>query len=142
MKASHLHDVWSSPDNSRLTSKQFSFRLPTHIAAKIAALCEMYPTKNRTQIVADLLTSSLDELERNLPEGLGLLVENQHDFERVAEHLGEEYEPVYYLGGAKGRFHELANQHYADLEKELGNEEAGELFAPRHICASELKAKD
>ena len=141
MKASQLHDVWSSPDNSRLTSKQFSFRLPTHIAAKIAALCEMYPTKNRTQIVADLLTSSLDELERNLPEGLGFPVEDQRDYEQIAEHTGEEYEAVYYLGGAKGRFHELANQHYADLEKELGNEEAGELFALRTLCASDLETK-
>lgn len=42
MKASNLHDVWASPDNSRLTPKQFSFRLPIHVSAKIAALCDMY----------------------------------------------------------------------------------------------------
>ncbi|MBK9521376.1 MAG: hypothetical protein IPO13_07125 [Rhodocyclaceae bacterium] len=53
MKTSHLHDTWAGPDNARLVSKQFSFRLPVHIAAKIAALGEMYPRKNRTQIVAD-----------------------------------------------------------------------------------------
>ena len=59
MKASTLHDVWASPDNTRLTPKQFSFRLPIHVAAKIAALCDMYPQKTRTQIIADLLTSAL-----------------------------------------------------------------------------------
>ena len=48
MKTAHLHDVWSSPDNCRLVSKQFSFRLPVSEAAKIAALGEMYPQKNRT----------------------------------------------------------------------------------------------
>ncbi len=36
MKTLNLHDQWSSPDNSRLTSKQFSFRLPSN--ARIA-LC-------------------------------------------------------------------------------------------------------
>ena len=60
MQTSHLHDLWATPDNSRLTSKQFSFRLPVHIAAKIAALCEIYPQKNRTQIVADLLAHGFD----------------------------------------------------------------------------------
>lgn len=71
MKTSHLHDIWGGPDNTRLTKQQFSFRLPVHIAAKLAALCELYPQKNRTQIVADLLTAALDDLEENLPEGLG-----------------------------------------------------------------------
>ena len=60
MKTQHLHDVWASPDNTRLTTKQFSFRFPVHIAAKIAALCEMYPQKNRTHIVADLLAAALE----------------------------------------------------------------------------------
>ena len=67
MKTSHLHDIWAAPDNGRLVSKQFSFRFPVHIAAKIAALAEVYPQKNRTQIVADLLTTALDDLEKNLP---------------------------------------------------------------------------
>jgi hypothetical protein len=142
MRTEHLHDLWSGPDNTRLTSKQFSFRLPVHIAAKIAALCDMYPTKNRTQIVADLLTGALDQLEKSLPEGLGHPVENQHDFEQIAAHLGEEYEPVYYLGGARGRFRDLANEHYEQLEKELGNESPGTLFEAMERCASQLKAKD
>ena len=67
MRTSHLHDIWASPDNTRLVSKQFSFRFPVHIAAKIAALAEIYPQKNRTQIVADLLTAALDDLEKSLP---------------------------------------------------------------------------
>jgi CRISPR/Cas system Type II protein with McrA/HNH and RuvC-like nuclease domain len=43
---------------------------PTHIAAKIAALAELYPQKNRTQIVSDLLTAAIDDLEKNLPQEL------------------------------------------------------------------------
>ena len=140
MKTEHLHDLWGGPDNSRLTTKQFSFRLPVHIAAKIAALCEMYPQKTRTQIVADLLTSSLDEFERKLPEGLGDQVEECHQQE-IAEQIGEKNEILYYLGGAKGRFRNLSNRHFIDLEKELGNEFPEPLFANVVLTKKSLKAK-
>jgi hypothetical protein len=125
MKTQHLHDFWAGPDNSRLTTKQFSFRLPVHIAAKIAALCELYPQKNRTQIVADLLTAALDALEKDLPVSQGHEVENQ--YHEGGEHSGDD-ETYYYLGGARGRFRDLANDHYRELETELGNEDPGRLF--------------
>lgn len=143
MKANHLHDVWSAPDNTRLTSKQFSFRLPTHVAAKIAALCEMYPTKNRTQIVADLLTSALDELEKNLPGGLGYKLDDQEQFhhETIAHHLGESFEPLYYLGGPRGQFRDLSNTHFKELEKELGNDAPPTLFKEWLVRESDFEGK-
>lgn len=141
MKTQHLHDIWSGPDNSRLVSKQFSFRLPVHIAAKIIALGELYPQKNRTQIVADLLTAALDDLETNLPQALGYKLPDQDQrLERkIADHLGEPFEPAYTVGGARGRFRELANKHYKELEKELGNENAEALFSEIYITESSLK---
>jgi len=126
MKAEQLHDLWASPDNSRLTTKQFSFRLPVHIAAKIAALCEIYPQKNRTQIVADLLTTALDDLEKSLPECAGERVEPDIEA-HIAHETGTE-EAVYYMGGIRARFHSAANRHYRELEKELGNENPETLF--------------
>jgi len=130
MKASTLHDVWASPDNTRLTPKQFSFRLPIHVAAKVAALCEMFPQKSRTQIIADLLTSALDELEQNLPEAVGYPIsdEEEHNERMVADHLGQDYVPLFHLGGPRGNFRRLANQHFTDLERELGNEKPEPLF--------------
>ena len=59
MKASDLVTVWSAPDNSRMTTKQYSFRLPVHVAAKLSALEELYPTKSRTQLVGDLLSAAI-----------------------------------------------------------------------------------
>ena len=38
MKSADLHKLWGMPDNSRLTPKQLSFRLPVHVAAQINAL--------------------------------------------------------------------------------------------------------
>lgn len=127
MKTEHLHDLWAGPDNSRLTTKQFSFRLPVHIAAKVAALCELYPAKNRTQIVADLLTAALDHLEKSLPQAPGEPVEARYNDE-IAMQIGQPGDKLYYLGGVRGRFHELANKHYGELEAELGNENPAPLF--------------
>lgn len=141
MKTQHFHDVWASPDNSRLTTKQFSFRFPVHIAAKIAALCEMYPQKNRTHIVADLLAAALDDLEKNLPASLGsgLSPEDEDDARMIANELHEEYEPIYEIGGARGRFRHTANRHYIELEKELGNESPLPLYEPLYVTEKQFK---
>lgn len=141
MKASNLHDAWSSPDNTRLTPKQFSFRLPIHVAAKIAALCDMFPQKSRTQIIADLLTSALDELEQNLPEALGnpLSDAEEHHERMVADHLGEDFTPLFYLGGPRGKFRQLANNHFDSLEREIGNEKPEPLFGEKFVTEAEFK---
>lgn len=129
MKSELLHDLWSSPDNSRLVSKQFSFRLPVHIAAKINALGELYPQKNRTQIVADLLSSALDQLEKSLPYQLYEAPEYVQDSQATAARdLGFEFSTVFELGGVRGKFRHLSNKYYAEYEKELGNESPAELF--------------
>ena len=143
MKTEHLHDMWSGPDNSRLTSKQFSFRLPVHIAAKLAALADLYPQKNRTQVVADLLTSALDNLEETLPQSLGnpISKEDEKTERMIADNLNEVYEPLYSLGGARARFRNLANDHYLALEKELGNEAAENLYPNRFVTESQVKTK-
>jgi hypothetical protein len=140
MKTQHLHDTWESPDNSRLTSKQFSFRFPVHIAAKIAALCEMYPQKNRTNIVADLLAAALDDLEKSLPASLieQTEEENRNDAE-IAHQTGYEYEQYYEIGGQRGRFRYLANKHYSELEQELGNENPIPLFDNLYTTEKQFK---
>lgn len=127
MKASRLHEVWASPDNTRLTPKQYSFRLPLHVAAKLAALGEIYPNRSRTQIVADLLSSALEEVEAHLPQGVGDRAEG--DLERMLqEEHGYAGEELYYLGGPKGRFRSSANKHYRDLEVEAGGQPTDPLF--------------
>lgn len=129
MKSAHLHDMWSSPDNGRLVSKQISLRLPVHIAAKIAALSELYPQKNRTQIIADLLTLALDDLEKNLPYSIHEAPRHVQDQERdVSQHLGYEIETIYELGGARAQFRCAANKYYLEYEKELGNEKPTALY--------------
>lgn len=118
MKPKDLLSVWSAPDNSRVTNKQFSFRLPVHVAARVAALCEMYPNKSRTQIVSDLLSSALDEMQQQFPDVKGPFVG------RDPETGVDLFEDI----GPARRFRGLANKHYAELERELGAENPTRLF--------------
>lgn len=142
MKTEHLHDLWAGPDNTRLTSKQVSLRLPTHIAAKVAALCEMYPQKNRTQIIADLLTASLNDLEASLPEMLGeRLSPSEQAFITELEGERAEGKTYYYLGGPRAQFRKTSNRHYLELEKELGNDEAKPLYSSEEVITEEYLDK-
>lgn len=122
MKSADLHKVWSAPDNSRLTAKQYSFRLPVHVAAKINALCDIFPNKTKTQIVGDLLTAALDEAIANLPATRG-------------EALGEdpEHGVFYREKGLIASFRDRANKHFKELERELGNKTASDLYSSDYV---------
>jgi hypothetical protein len=117
MKASDLAKVLGAPDNSRLTAKQQSFRLPTHVAAKLNALCDIYPSRSKTEIVGLLMSAALDEAIAHLPAALG------------EEFRPEGGEMLYYEAGTVASFRHFANQHFKELESELGNEKAGDLYA-------------
>jgi hypothetical protein len=118
MRAADLAKVWGASDNSRLTAKQQSFRLPTHVAAKINALCDVYPNRTKTEIVGDLLAAALDEAIRHLPS-----YPTDHAVDRT--HDGTE---LYEACGPAVDFQRFANARFKELEKELGNDAATDLF--------------
>lgn len=124
MKAKDLHAVWSEPDNSRLTAKQFSFRLPVHVAAKLAAIGDMYPNKTRTQIVGDLLTTAIEEWSSQLPSVKGQFIQTHVEAGCEPVKIFEEVGPI-------GRYQKLTNAHFIELEKELGNESPEPFFGER-----------
>lgn len=118
MKASDLVTVWSAPDNSRMTSKQYSFRLPVHIAAKLSALAELYPSKSRTQLVGDLLSAAIADVEQTLPSRAGKLWGEDPDTE----------EKLYEAEGMAADYRKFANKYYVEIERELGNDSPEVLF--------------
>lgn len=131
MKAKDLYTVWDAPDNSRLTSKQHSFRLPVHVAAKIDALCEIYPTKTRTQLVGDLLSAALDGVEQSFPRIKGKEVGPHPETEEML------YEDI----GPASRYRKLANKHYIEMEKERGNKNPAPLYSATYcVSDDDLKA--
>ena len=124
MKAADLSKVWGAPDNSRLTSKQQSFRLPVHVAAKIDALCEIYPSRSKTEIVGDLLATALEEAIANLPAERGRQTGNDPE-------LGGLFEE----SGLRADFRARANKRYKEIERELGNKNPGELYSGSYVIA-------
>lgn len=111
MKASDLVNLWSAPDNTRLTAKQLSFRLPVHVAAKISALCDLYPNKTRTEIVGDLLSAALLDIEKAIPSYEGQVLLTTDAGEVIYEEIG----PI-------KTFRDSADRYHKELERELGNE--------------------
>lgn len=107
MEPRDLVKVWDAPDNSKLTPKQWSVRLPIHVAAKINALCDMYPRKTKTEIIGDLLATALDQLIEAIPAEDGELLG-----------LDPDREPVYELAGPRARFFELTQKYSKELESE------------------------
>jgi hypothetical protein len=124
MRAADLAKVWGAPDNSRLTAKQQSFRLPTHVAAKLKALCDVFPNRTKTEIVGDLLASALDEVIAELPA--------YPTTEKVAP--DPEGEMQYQACGPLVDFQRFANEHFKELEKELGNKDEAALYTAEIVA--------
>lgn len=123
MNAADLVTVWGAPDNSRLTAKQYSFRLPVHVAAKLAALEDLYPIRSRTQLVGDLLSAAITEVEKNLECHAGAQAGHRHP---------ETDEEMFHEAGQIADYRRSADKHYKAIENELGNESPGHLFPPNY----------
>ena len=119
LKPADLVKVWDAPDNSRLTSKQISIRLPILVAAKISALCEIFPRKTKTEMIGDLLATSLDQLEEGLPSVLGKPLGIDNDGEAIYDEVG-----------LVGRFQNLTQKYIKDFETEAGITETTKIPAP------------
>jgi len=111
MKPSDLVTLWAAPDHTHLTAKQYTIRLPIPVAAQIAALCDLYPNKNRTELIGDLLASALDAVKEALPY-------SQSD-EVIG--LDEKDEPVYRIYGPQQKFYDLTKKYTKELETELAH---------------------
>ena len=109
MKVKDLVQEWESAVDSRLAAREFHVRLSFPDAARIAALGEMYPAVTETNIISDLLSAALDELEVAMPYVQGTRV--------IAE--DDRGDPIYEDVGNTARFHDLIKKHMAVLERKL-----------------------
>lgn len=109
MEPKDLVKIWNAPDHSKLTPKQISLRLPIQVAAKISALCDLYPRKTKTEIIGDLLATALDQLYEGLPSRQGELLG-----------MGEDGEPEYAEIGLRREFWQLTQKYLKEFEDDLG----------------------
>ena len=104
-----LPKIWTAPDNTRLTPKQMSIRLPLHVAAKISALSEMFPKKTKTEIIGDLLAAALDQVEGGLS--------NKPYSEEEHEPDGQDPDTAW---GERRWYGELVDKYLKEMGREAG----------------------
>lgn len=112
MNPKDLVKVWDAPDNSKLTPKQISIRLPLLVSAKINALCEIYPRKTKTEIIGDLLSTALEQLEEGMESKRGEFIEYE------PTRCGRV--PIYEDDGLRGIFRNRTIRNLRELESEAG----------------------
>jgi len=67
MKIRSLLNYWEETASGALHPEYYSVRLGVEDAAKLAALVEMFPRRTAEQLIGDLLSAALKELEAAMP---------------------------------------------------------------------------
>ncbi len=101
MNVRDLLSIWEKTAGGELTVEQFAVRLPVEDAARLNALAEMYPRRSPEELITDLLSAALTEVEASLPYVRGSNV--------VA--TDEEGDPIYEDVGPTPRFLTLTRKH-------------------------------
>ncbi|WP_148861954.1 hypothetical protein [Marinobacter fonticola] len=67
MKVTDLPKHWENQKEESDRPQSYTLRLPLEDAARIAALAELYPDRNETDILNDMIGAALDDLTRQTP---------------------------------------------------------------------------
>ena len=101
MKIQDLVETWEKEAENHRTSRELKLRLPIALAAKLQALCELFPGQTQDKILGDLLSAALSELETSFVYRQGETV--------VAE--DEMGDPIYADVGLTPQYHELTKKY-------------------------------
>lgn len=107
MKIKALAECWEQQAKATLTSDEYSLRLPVEDAAKIIALAEMYPKRTKSEIIGELLSAALDELETSFPYVAGKKVITKDE-------MGD---PIFEDIGSTPTFLDLSKKHYSVMKQ-------------------------
>lgn len=108
MQITQLLNEWAGSARHDEPVIHTSIELPLEQAARLLALQEMYPGRTREQLLLDLLTSALDELEAALPYIPGDRIVSEDDYG----------DPIYEDVGPTPRFLELTRKYRHQIQQE------------------------
>src|SRR3546814_12715832 len=116
MKIRELAQHWEENAKGCLTQTGYTIHLDVEAAARLAAICDMYPKRQPEELLGELIGAALEELEASFPYIKGSQV--------VA--TDEEGDPLYEDVGPTPRFlalsrrylHQLSSQ--TDQSKQIG----------------------
>jgi len=109
MNIADLVRHWEVASAGELAAGEYRLRLPLRDAARIAALVDMYPRRNQEELLSELLSAAMDELEAALPYVAGSRV--------IAE--DDQGDPVFDDVGPTPRFIALTKKYMELLEKQM-----------------------
>ncbi|MBU2887278.1 type 1 pili tip component [Gilvimarinus agarilyticus] len=98
---------WEKSAKGQLTQNQYAVRLPIIEAAKLEALAQMYPRLTVEQLISDLLSAALHEVEESMPYVKGSEVVAKDEF-------GDE---VYADEGLTPKFQQLSQNKLQELKE-------------------------
>ncbi|WP_373185496.1 pilin assembly protein [Halopseudomonas sp.] len=106
MKIRELAQEWERNAKGAVTHSTYRVQLPLEDAARLAALQEMYPRRHVEELITDLLSCALEELEASLPYKPG-------DEVVAMDEMGD---PLYADAGMTPRFLELSKKHLHQMQ--------------------------
>ncbi len=110
MKVRELLEGWQDSSAGRRVTKELCVPLPLYDLARLMALAELYPGRDQAQLLADLLSSALDEVAAAFPYVQGGKVVAEDDYG----------DPLYEDAGLTPRFLALTQKYLSALETEAG----------------------
>lgn len=68
MKVNELLDHWQQDTPTDDQQTLLSAKLPVVDAARLNALADMYPQRSQSQIISDLISNALSDLQTQIPQ--------------------------------------------------------------------------
>ena len=100
-----LLDAWAAREQPVTTSETYAVHLPADDAARIHALADLFPGVGHEQIITDLLTTALEQVEAAIPYVPGDKVIREDEFG----------DPVYEDKGLTPKFRDLVRRRREEL---------------------------
>jgi len=100
---------WETAADRQATKRAYSICLPVRDAARIEALADMYPSNTLEQLITDLISASLDELEASMPYVQGTQIIETDEFG----------DPIYEDVGPSTQFQAATQKHKGELLEEV-----------------------
>ena len=108
MKIKQLLALWASEEVGPVTDTTFNVHLPLEAAAKVMAIAEIFRGRNHEQVITELLTAALDEIEEDFPYVQGSNIQQMDEFN----------DPVYEDVGLTPLFSALTEKYLKQRHKE------------------------
>lgn len=102
---------WEDNAKGLLTDDSYEVRLTLEDAAKMDALSEMYPRRTKEQLLSELVSAALSELEKSFPYIASHEIATHDEFG----------DPVFKDNGQTPAFQKLTRKHLAEYKQRAAN---------------------